>query len=428
MSFDGTVALVQPSCILCKNSWTFGVQQQKWFMDKNLKNIPKRCNSCCKKRSVQQRADGAAPHQGKKVFTEPTSNRRPRLAMGIVDLISSRPVHVLLTVEGVEHTIPESPLTASLSPGMVVGVGFSLSGNISSIVPIEDPETLPPLRGFVRGIDSTKKMLIVKVRASADTIWVSYPNSSPPPTILSTILIEPTMDDDTVIGGSLMRILSQKSLGSKKRDVITPTTMTFLSSTLGIDSDLSSNSMFSTVQAPQDFIDFKAKPNFLPMEEAIISTPELLEEDNQEHLWDILDKGLRPVLLTSETSAGMLIPVLKKWCEELERQGLERVITVLYPTRRSTTPLNILNTVATKLLDNTIFPYLSHTHVLTEPIEVLGVDDRGNPLGTQFIHVAPFGKSGTLKQHRRETGKLLMCYSRVLITLPTIRMCRAACV
>ena len=103
---------------------------------------------------------------------------------------------------------------------------------------------------------------------------------------------------------------------------------------------------------------------------------------------DMLDTGINPLVVVTETSAGSFVPTLRNWCTEVEAANLTRMIKVLYPIRRTTTPHNIHNTVASRLIDKDSFPFLSHIQILQEPIKLLAIDQYGNPLGYRFQHMA----------------------------------------
>ena len=113
-------------------------------------------------------------------------------------------------------------MTSALQPGMVVGVGFSLSGKIVKIEPIVNPVTLPPIQGFVRSVDLSSGLLRVKIRARPTLASVPV-DASIIPTNHSTILLTPTVvDGDFGETGVFLKTLTQSELGHQTHEVLDP--------------------------------------------------------------------------------------------------------------------------------------------------------------------------------------------------------------
>ena len=169
--------------------------------------------------------------------------------------------------------------------------------------------------------------------------------------------------------------------------VLSPAAAVDMRDLLKVDADLSSTSRLSPLKAPDAFLDLTTN-SFLDTEEDILTTPELLREEDKDTLPNILHQGFSPLILVNDSSAGKLVPALRKWCREVEEAGLRRTFKVLYPVRRDTTPQNLANTFGTKLMEQKEFPFLTNIQILDQPVELLSVDERGNPLGTRLQYVA----------------------------------------
>ena len=381
MSFDGQHD-IKGSCKECNKPFVFHKKEQLFFLSNNLSNIPKKCKAC---RAFRQKQASKRPKTIPKSDVKRVSNRRARLLPGLVELVRQ---NVFISVEGKEHVIPAGPLTTHLQPGMVVGVSLSLAGKISNIDPIPQYSgALPALQGFVRNTNIQTRTITLKIRSRLDTFDVKVPAEHALPTIHSTIMFEPVFLEGKFECSKLLASVRPSPPGRPAEEVLSPTAASLLGVPLKVDADLSSTSRLSPLMAPESFLDFTSS-SFLDTEEDILTTPELLNADNKDTLPNILAKGFSPLLLVNETSAGKLVPALRSWCREVEAAGLRRTMKVLYPVRKDTTPQNLPNTFATKLMDQKEFPFLTHIQILAQPVEILLVDDRGNPLGTRLQYVA----------------------------------------
>ena len=129
------------------------------------------------------------------------------------------------------------------------------------------------------------------------------------------------------------------------------------------------------------------KESYLLTEEHLIRQDvSLRHDDNLSKLQDLLDVGLKPIILMSDRTGGLMVSLLERWCREVDRRGMTRSFRVLYPIQASTTIHNVRNIVVTKLLDPALYPLTEiplHCYQSTR-VETLLVKDGINISGPYF--------------------------------------------
>ena len=365
----------------CSKSFLFSAEDQEFWISNDWSE-PVYCFSCRQARRKERDVKYSNKASTNPKVVQEFSYRRRLIVPAIVEAVLPSGSIMMTTGQGKEHTMMPSEMTKHLEPGMVVGV--SLSASSGSITHVESWEResereskLPLLKAFVQQVKPTSKTVVLKIRSRRETIEVLVQCLNFLPPAYSTVLCTPDLQDDLVSLSDVVRVLAPPAISKPtKFEVIAPSSAEALANILDVNADLSSPMSLS----PFRYATHTPKDSYLRTEEDLIIFNHQRPEKKLKDLQAQLEGGLKPLILVDEYSAANLVPLLERWCHEIDSRGSVRTIKVLYPIKCSTTIYNMRNTIVSKLLDSCHFP-LTSIQLLSNPLHLLPIDEGCNVTG-----------------------------------------------